>query len=914
MDTKDPKDSVIRLKIDKPSYWDWQLTTSSDTIQSIQLLAKDGRLLVETVGGTAQRAKGSFREGLKSYEEFPESLKNFKTKLIGNRNFEGYSSKFESSQFGKPRKSRSDVDVRNGGRKSRKRNSSIEITSRSEGSNKKYSPGDYLRQQILDDLRTNSTVGKTPNEIAQVRCEKVRVYLRNKSDSSFNRESRGRTRNDPRRRVDRSVSNNRRRSLQNDGSLSFDRAYVSGRRDSSGIRKNGFDCGRDASNDSSEDYNNRRDVSNSRSNIYNNRRDISNSRNDNSNNRRDASNSRRDVSNSRRDASNSRRDASNIRRDVSNDRNGGSNSRRDVSNDRSGDSNIRRDSKRDVSNSRRDISNNRRDTSNSRRDVSNTRTDAPNNKKDASADKHNSNSRKDSCSGGSGITNTNGVWDSPTEINETTRNATDISKSEQISPDTKVPFPQKTVNSFKTGKQLTKQEFEKIRGFLQDRISAKMNEEKLLRSRSQPIGTNVYSEIEMESEKRYSDCSFNQKNYPIRKVGSDASVVRFSERQLQPSESRHNLEDSSDLRRKLRSRTRVDALLEADELENIHRERKPVMKHKLYSRKTRSDTLLGNLDSKHHLMDNLERTWKEYKDRKKVDSKLDKLDTSDMEEEDFMKKPRWKDLQFKNCSVRNCRICENLKNCVNPLASEHQEESDNCQLLKHYQGCKCQLNEKEQLLDINQNGKSSPDINTRPKTALQENYLVLERATSPQHDSIISETTTNSREEEISTSSWNSPDFGYNSIPKQSRDYKEILCSNSAVKKSDTFKVVDGSEDVMAIKKMQELLTENGISETSIDICDELSENTVKRENSGKQSLNRQSNEEIAEDYFIRVYELLKKRKEEVRQLAQVCNGSERELEETETLKPRRRRRRKIIDSLQGEKYKTSEISFCTVY
>lgn len=739
-DTKDPKDSVIRLKIDKPSNWDWQLTTSSNTIPVIQLIDKDGRLLVETAAGIAQRAKGSFREGLKTHEEFPDS----KIKLLGNRNFEGYSTKFESHHFGKPRKSRSDIDVRNGGKKSRKRNSSIEISRSSEGNNKKYSPGDYLRQQILDDLRTNSTEGKTPNEIAQVRCEKVRVYLRNKSDSLLNEihhSSRERSRNNSKRRVDRSTSNSRRRSLQNEGSLYFDGEMVSEK-----------------------------------------------------------------CSNIRRDASNSRRNFSN-----------------------------------------------RRDTSNGRKDSSSRRSNTPNGIGEIS----------------------NEIIDLPTD--KTTGD--DISSESMETDIPKVPFPQTTVNSFKTGKQLTKHELEKIRGFLQDRISAKMTEEKLSRSRSQPIGMNNFPDTEIESEKRYSDYSPNRKNYHIRKVGSDASVVRFKERQLQPSGSRHNLEDSSILRRKLRSRTRTDALLEADELENIYRERKPVVKQKVYTRKTRSDTLLGNLDSKYHLQDNLERTWREYKDRKKIDSKLDKLDTSDMEEEDFMKKPRWKDLKFENCSLRNCLICENLKNCINPLASKIQENINHSKL-------------KQEILK--QNGQLSPDINSRPKTALQENYLVLDRVTSPQHDSIISETTTNSREEEISSSSWNSPDFGYNSIPKQSRDYKEILSSSSAVKKSDTFKVVDGSENPTIIDE-EKFPMKNGIS---LKFNNELSNDI------DKQNLNRQTNQEIAEDYFLRVYELLKKRKEEVRQLAQLCNDSERELEETEIMKPRRRRRQKMGDSPQGENIK----------
>lgn len=731
--SKDPKDGIIRLKIDKPSHWEWQLTTTADTIPVIQLLDKDGRLLVETTGGTAQRAKGSFRDGLSSHEEFPEpsTFPKTRTKPLGNRNFEGFSSKFDSGQFGVPRKSRSDADVRKGGKKSRKRNSSTEVSCRSEDV-KKYSPGDYLRQQILDDLRTQSTNGKTPSEIAEARYEKVKVYLRNKSDSSLNRESRERTRSSLRKRADRSESGkSQRRSLQNDGSFSFDR--------------------------------------------------------------------------------------------------------------------------RDVSIGRRDISNGR-DTNAIR-----------------------------------GLDQNKGV------------------SLEENVPQT--PFPQNTVNSFKVGKQLTKEDLAKIRGYLQDRISAKMKEEKICRSRSQPINTRAFPEIgidEKESGKRYSDSSSNRKNYHIRKVGSDASVVRFAERHLQPSGSRHNSESASDLRRKLRSRTLTDALLESDEPENVYKERKPTDKQKVYSRKTKSDTLVGNLDLKrNHSQDNMERTWREYKEWKKLDSRLDRLDKLDMDvkEEDFMKKPRWKDMQNNLCSVRDCRICENIRNCVDPFAGDSESASSQCgvSISNHISNQNQHPNSNQQISNNFDQDSEQSEVNSRPKTALQENYLVLERPSSPQQDSIISETTTNSREDETSLSSWISPDFGYNSIPKQSRDYKEILCSNSAVKKSDTFKVVDGSEDVGQIGKISSVV--NGTSEMACD-CDDLFEDIIGRAKIGNQILSKRTNQEIAEDYFVRVYELLKKRREEVKQLAQLCDGSECELNNwaAESLKPRRRRRKRADNSPQGKR------------
>ncbi|KOC59540.1 hypothetical protein WH47_09062 [Habropoda laboriosa] len=122
--SNEPTEPIIRLKLDKPLHWEWELTTSADTLPVIQLLDKDGRLLVETTGRTAQRARGSFREGLTSHEEFPEKPSTLSSSfssssapstviqlpLQGNRNVDGFSSKFGTCQFGyKPRKSRSEV-------------------------------------------------------------------------------------------------------------------------------------------------------------------------------------------------------------------------------------------------------------------------------------------------------------------------------------------------------------------------------------------------------------------------------------------------------------------------------------------------------------------------------------------------------------------------------------------------------------------------------------------------------------------------------------------------------------------------------------------------------------------------------------------------------------------------------------
>ncbi|XP_043462326.1 uncharacterized protein LOC122498592 [Leptopilina heterotoma] len=1196
---KDPNDGVIRLKIDKPSHWDWQLTTSSDTIPKIQLLDKDGRLLVETTTGIAQRAKGSFRDGLKTYEEFsptPTSSSS-KTSIIipGNRNFEGYSTKFDTTHFSKPRKSRSDIDLRNGGggRRARKRNSSIDVSCRSEGGGKKYSPGDYLRQQIVDEIWKNIE-GRTEDEIARDRCDKVRVYLRNKSDSSFNRESRGRWRNEGRRRVDRSLSGGcgslgvdreerafdcgRRCAFCSGGDASSWRGTTCGSRDASFSRGNAPNCREDAPNNRnatdvredaannrnatdgredaansrenapnciedvpnnrkasnsredaansggnapncredavnsrgyapncSEDASNNRnatygreDVPNNREDEFSSRRAASSSRRDTSSNRREASNNRRDVSSSRRDVSSSTRDVSSSRRDFSNSRDAAHsrrdssnsrdaahsrrdssntrdaaysrrsttnsretvfNSRRDFSNAKGDASNSRsnatsssenasnsgsyssnsrredygeedasngtkdapnsrrvaastlrdvshstRDSanrrrcasntrdytsstKRDISYSRRDSSYSRRGSSNSRESAPNSREDVPNiredvpninedvpNIKDAPNSRRHSrrdatNNRRIASNRSKSVTissNTpnenenppnestehpnNPKSSSPTESN-TPKNSQQIfndhnlpssetNKPQQKSetPIPKFPFPQRTVNSYKTGKQLSNNELEKIRYFLQDRISAKMNEEKLLfRSRSQPIPTTNTFPNDIETEKRYSNSSL-KRDYQIRKVGSDASVVRFFERQHQPCGSRQNFQQESTTiprRKLLRSRTRNDALLETDELENIYRDKKPVHRQKFYTRKTKSDTPLSNF---HQNPDNLESRFQEYRDRKKLDSKLDKLDSSDLEEEDFMKKPRWKDLQFETCTLTNCTICQNLKNCINPLASNANSMN--------------QISNNSNSTNSNHSYEQSKqipdDINAKPKTSLQENYLVLERATSPQHDSIISETTTNSREEEeeISSSSWNSPDFGYNTISKQSRDCKKVFNPSSTVKKSDTFKIVDGSENTGIKKSLKtecfDTVTNNNKNNSKSNKnnnsnnsnnknnSDNNKNNSDNKNNSNnnnnnnnnndnknnnvgdndenyqKEGLNRQTNQEIAEDYFLRVYEILKKRKEEVRQLAQLCDSSEFERKETETMKTKRRRRKKILDSQQDEENEPS--------
>ncbi|KYN20719.1 hypothetical protein ALC57_06625 [Trachymyrmex cornetzi] len=128
----EPAEPIIRLKLQKPLHWEWELTTSADALPVIQLLDKDGRLLVETTGRTAQRAKGSFKEGLKTHKQYPvdESRSSSRSKertsspstssasfvvtpFQNNRNIDGFSSKFGTCNFA-PRKSRSDVNIKEG--------------------------------------------------------------------------------------------------------------------------------------------------------------------------------------------------------------------------------------------------------------------------------------------------------------------------------------------------------------------------------------------------------------------------------------------------------------------------------------------------------------------------------------------------------------------------------------------------------------------------------------------------------------------------------------------------------------------------------------------------------------------------------------------------------------------------------
>lgn len=196
--SNEPAEPIIRLKLDKPLNWEWELTTSADTLPVIQLLDKDGRVLVETSGRTAQRARGSFRDGLKSHEEFQTRAEGQSVStsfasssssspppppVQGNRNVDGFSSKFGTFQFGyKPRKSRSEVSVKERDKKGRRKNRRSEKEEWKDS--RKYSMGDYLRQQIIDDLYgSRETSAKSAEEIARERCKKVKAYLRSRSET-----------------------------------------------------------------------------------------------------------------------------------------------------------------------------------------------------------------------------------------------------------------------------------------------------------------------------------------------------------------------------------------------------------------------------------------------------------------------------------------------------------------------------------------------------------------------------------------------------------------------------------------------------------------------------------------------------------------------------------------------------------
>ncbi|XP_011060828.1 PREDICTED: uncharacterized protein LOC105149832 isoform X2 [Acromyrmex echinatior] len=782
----EPAEPIIRLKLQKPLHWEWELTTSADALPVIQLLDKDGRLLVETTGRTAQRARGSFKEGLKTHEQYPvdESRSSSKSKertsspstssasfvvtpFQSNRNIDGFSSKFGTCNFA-PRKSRSDVNIKEGqrgkkkvedrdkeGRTSKKRHSStvedptmkakLERNIEEAAGFKTYSAGDYLRQQIVNDLRTRNTVGRTPDEIAKDRCRKVKAYLRSQSESLL--------------------------------SLVREEEY-SGNETKDTIEQNEKNL---------ENHNLKR------SNTVN-----SECKNSNGENKKVKSYLR-------------------------------------------------------------------------------------------------------------------------------TRNA--LIPTENLTKESSKPNEEDRIIR-KIKDDMNEEELVRIRAFLREKIQRRMNMEETCSRLAVRAG--VSEPIEKAGiRKRYSDYSHeeNQKSYRTRKVRSETSILRFnpeviereklkSNRQTEkekPMNCRESSEDSQ-LQRQSRNyrRSKSDALVQALEPENrlksqLKRETSSSLDRRKVYRKTKSDVLLGqmtamvaNADSAKGLanplrhiksQENVEKSWREYKERKR-NERLRRESEREVPEEDFMSKPRWKDLQRDLCSSRTCKVCQNLRNCVDPFYDRSEKIRQENEELLTKKGAAVKVSE----------GDASSTNGSRPGTSLQENYLLVgQKKTNERQSPIIAKIQVKNRGNDISSVSAlnvNSPDFGYNSIPSKNifKDYRELY-TRSNVKKSDTFKIVDGSED------LEERANDSDSKINGIDGSD-----SDFGYLNGKTSLINKSNEDITKDYFKRVYELLKRRQDEMKKPANENHefldfddsSSSNYIEE----KKKSRRRRKD-ESPQGEEVVT---------
>ncbi|XP_050459192.1 uncharacterized protein LOC126855496 [Cataglyphis hispanica] len=756
---------IIRLKLQKPLHWEWELTTSADALPVIQLLDKDGRLLVETTGRTAQRARGSFKKGLKTHEQFPvdESRVNSTSKeqtsstpsvsstaslvttpLPINRNIDGFSTKFGTCSFA-PRKSRSDVNIKE--RRSKKRHlpaledstMKTKIERNVEGAsagNKKYSAGDYLRQQIMNDLRTRNTIGRTPEEIAKDRCKKVKAYLRSQSETLL-----------------------------------------------SLVREEEYD-----------EY------------------------------------ETKDT------------------RIGSSEKSPGSRS------------------------------SNKSDTLNSEEK------------------------------------NPNG-GDKKTKPYLRTRS-------------TIIPTEDSTKNNFKPNEgdrtvcgqiknDMNEEELTKIRTFLREKIQRRMNMEQA-RSRS-AVNTDIPESVEnARIRKRYSDYNYDRENYRTRKVRSETSILRFDPEMLEreklkldkqvemeKSTNCRELEDSQ-LQRQPRNyrRSRSEALVEALELNNrpksqVKRESSSLDRRKFYC-KTKNDILqrqeeampavsvenLPNSPRRMKSQENVERSWREYKERKRSE-KYRRESERELPEEDFMSKPRWKDLQRDLCSSRNCKICQNLKNCVNPLDEKSREKSEELLMGKKA------ANFLEDKTSTN-----------RPDTSLQENYLLLEKKNADcSQSSIIPEIQLKNRDNNIGSVSAlniNSSNYEHNMNSSKSafKNYRELY-PRSNVKKSDTFKIVDGSEEL-----------KEHVNGSDMKINDGNGSDSDFGYLNGEGSLANKSNEDITKDYFKRVYELLKKRQEEMRKSANEARefpGREDSSSSNyvEEIQKKRHRRKKKDKNSQGEEVVT---------
>ncbi|XP_067214791.1 uncharacterized protein [Linepithema humile] len=774
----EPVEPIIRLKLQKPLHWEWELTTSADALPVIQLLDKNGRLLVETTGRTAQRARGSFREGLRTHEQFPvdESRASSKSKeqtsspstsstassfvataMQGNRNFDGFSNKFGTCNFA-PRKSRSDVNIKEG--RGRKKHSVVEdATMKTKDERnieeattafKIYSAGDYLRQQIMDELHTRSTIGQTPEEIAKNRCRKVKAYLRSQSESLL-----------------------------------------------SLVREE--DCDGD--------------------------------------------------------------EAKNVKI--------GSNGK-----------------------TARSRSLKRNDTT--------------------SSEKKNLNEEN-------------------RKVKSYLQTRTTIISPDNSAKESSKPNEENDRVVRKIKDDMNEEELTRIRAFLRDKIQQRMNMEQA-RSRS-AVRTGASEIVENGIKKRYSDYSHedNRKNYKTRKVRSETSILRFdpevlererlkSGKQLEKEKSncRGSSEDSQ-LQRQSRNyrRSRSEVLVEALEPDDqaksqLKRASSSLEKRKLY-RKTKSDVLLGqaaaaamttaagsaestkvlfNPPRRIKSQENVERSWREYKERKRSERLRRESEREAPEEDDFMSKPRWKDLQRDLCSSRNCKICQNLRNCMDPFHERDENSHQKSEELSTRNGTAVKFSEEE----------ISSTNSSRPGTSLQENYLLVVEGDADKSP-VIAKIQARDRGNGVggvSAVSINSPDFGYNSIPSKNafKDYRELY-ARSNVKKSDTFKIVDGSEDLEERANDSDSKINGGVgSDSDLGYLN------------GEGSLANKSNEDITRDYFKRVYELLKRRQEEVRKST---NGSHEfpnhddssSSNYVEEMQTKRQRRRKKDKSPQGEEVVT---------
>lgn len=769
MDLGEPPESIIRLKLQKPLHWEWELTTSADTLPVIQLLDKNGRLLVETTGRTAQRARGSFKEGLKTHEQFPvnESRASSKSKeqtsspstsssasfvvmpFQNNRNIDGFSNKFGTCNFA-PRKSRSDVNIKEG-RGKKRHSSTVEDpmmkaklernVEEAAARYKRYSTGDYLRQQIMDDLCKHSTIGRTPDEIAKDRCRKVKAYLRSQSETLLNL-----------------------------------------------VREE--ECSENETKDT-----------------------------------------------------------------------------------------------------------------------------VGSNKKDHNLKRNNTVNSEDKNSNGENK-----------KVKPYLRTQSALNPIENSVKESSKPNEDRIIRKIKD--DMNEEELARIRAFLREKIQRRMNMEQACSRLA--VRANVPETIEkVGTKKRYSDYSHeeNQKNYRTRKVRSETSILRFNPEVIEREKLKSNRQsekeksmncgkssENSQLQRQSRNyrRSKSEVLVQASESDNrsksqLKRESSTLDRRKIY-RKTKSDVLLGqmttttaNADSAKDLanplrhiksQENVEKSWREYKERKRSE-RLRRESEREVLEEDFMSKPRWKDLQRDLCFSRNCKVCQNLRNCVNPLYDQNEKtHQENEELLR-----------KEVIAKVPEDETSSTN-DSRPGTSLQENYLLVGQKNVNNHQSpIIAKIQKKNRSNDIGSISMlniNSPDFGYNSIPSKNvfKDYRELY-THSNVKKSDTFKIIDGSEDLEE--------RANG-SSSKINGVD--GSNSDFGYLNDKISLANKSNEDITKDYFKRVYELLKKRQEEIKRSTDGSHefpyhDDSSSSNYVEEMQKKKHRRRKKDNSPQG---KTCEI------